>query len=233
VRLRLLRGGASAPIQASGTGAGIGEGAGDGASDGRVPRGRDELAALVGAARQGRADGVRGLVSAVGPSILTVIRRVLGARHPDVEDVAQEAAFGFLAALEAFRGECSVRHFACRIAVLAALKRRRADAALAAAVASPEDVPDGSPAASPLADLVAARRRTVLRALLGDLPLPQAEALILHLLLGRSIAEIAATVGAPQNTVRSRLRLGKEALRARIAGDPALRELLSLEEAGR
>jgi RNA polymerase sigma-70 factor (ECF subfamily) len=188
---------------------------------------------VVAAARGGSQGAIRTLVSAVGPAILKTLRRVLGARHPELEDAAQEAIFAFVTALAGFRGECSTLHFACRIAVLTALKRRRAepppagtlpddDHALAAAL------PGGGE--TPLAALIAARRRTVLRALLRDLPEAQAEVLALHLMLGHSIEEVAATVGAPGNTVRSRIRLGKEALRARIAADGRLAELLAVSE---
>ena len=71
--------------------------------------------------------------------------------------------------------------------------------------------------------------REIARELLGQLPEAQAEALAMHLALGHSIEEVAAAVGAPGNTVRSRIRLAKEALRARIDGDPRLAELLATE----
>jgi RNA polymerase sigma-70 factor (ECF subfamily) len=52
------------------------------------------------------------------------------------------------------------------------------------------------------------------------LPAEQRAAIVLHLHHGYSIAETAAIVGAPAETVRSRLRLGKERLRAAL-GDPS------------
>ena len=188
---------------------------------------------MVAAARGGSQSAIRTLVSAVGPAILKTLRRVLGARHPELEDAAQESAFAFVTALARFRGECSTVHFACRIAVLGALKRRRAEPPPAGAL--PDDDQPASAALrdaneTPLAALVSARRRTVLRDLLRDLPEAQAEALALHLMLGHSIEEVAAAVGAPGNTVRSRIRLGKEALRARIAADGRLAELLAISE---
>jgi RNA polymerase sigma-70 factor (ECF subfamily) len=197
-------------------------------SDG--PRTADDLAAVVDAARGGSEGAVRTLVSAVGPAILKTLRRVLGAHHPELEDAAQESVFAFVTALSGFRGECSALHFACRIAVLTALKRRRGEPPRASAL--PEDDEADAPAlpsgTSPLDALVSARRRVVLRELLRELPEPQAEALALHLVLGHSIEEVAAAVGAPGNTVRSRIRLGKEALRARIAADQRLAELLAI-----
>jgi RNA polymerase sigma factor (sigma-70 family) len=198
-----------------------------------APRSADDLAPMVAAARAGSASALRTLVSTVGPAILKTLRRVLGARHPELEDAAQESSFAFVTALGGFRGECSTLHFACRIAVLTALKRRRAEPPPAGAL--PDDdhpaaaaLPGGGQ--TPLAALVSARRRAVLRDLFRDLPEQQAEALALHLVLGHSIEEVAAAVGAPGNTVRSRIRLGKEALRARIAGDGRLAELLSVSE---
>jgi DNA-directed RNA polymerase specialized sigma24 family protein len=44
--------------------------------------------------------------------------------------------------------------------------------------------------------------------------------------LGHSIDEIAEALDVPINTVRSRLRLAKAALRERIETDPSLGELL-------
>ena len=48
---------------------------------------------------------------------------------------------------------------------------------------------------------------------LGRLSLPHREALVLHFIEGFSLAEIAAIVGAPVGTVKSRLHHAKKALR--------------------
>lgn len=197
------------------------------------PRVADDLATIVHAARRGSRGAIRTLITAVGPAILKTLRRLLGSHYPELEDVAQECLLAFVTALAGFRNECSTVHFACRIAVHTGLKRRRADSTrvpVAAADLDPEDLelPDGD--RTPLESAVSAQRRALLRQLLGELPEAQAEALALHLMLGHSIEEVAAAVGAPGNTVRSRIRLGKEALRARIAGDRRLGELLAAGE---
>jgi RNA polymerase sigma-70 factor (ECF subfamily) len=41
-------------------------------------------------------------------------------------------------------------------------------------------------------------------------------------MLSWSLEEVASATGAPVNTVRSRVRLAKEALRKRIEADPSL-----------
>ena len=65
--------------------------------------------------------------------------------------------------------------------------------------------------------------------MLADLPSAQAEALVLRSVLGYSFEELAAATGSPVNTVRSRIRLAKEALRRRIETDARFFELLEPE----
>jgi RNA polymerase sigma-70 factor (ECF subfamily) len=75
----------------------------------------------------------------------------------------------------------------------------------------------------------AEQRKAMLRRLLEELPENQAETLALRVVLGYSLADVSAATGAPINTVRSRLRLAKEALRRRIEADP---EAVVLAEVG-
>jgi RNA polymerase sigma-70 factor (ECF subfamily) len=53
---------------------------------------------------------------------------------------------------------------------------------------------------------------------------------MLRTVLGLSVEEVAAAARVPQNTVRSRLRLAKVALRRKIAATPDAHELLALAE---
>ena len=163
--------------------------------------------------------------------MLRAIRKVLARSTPDVEDVAQEAMEALVAALPAFRGECSVLHFAWRVAVLTALANRRrldlraqwsADGSeLAAAEAAATDP-------SPAEAVVLRGRREALGALLDELPANQAEVLVLHAALGFTIDEISGAVGRPPETIRSRLRLAKQVLRDRISASPELSEILEV-----
>jgi RNA polymerase sigma-70 factor (ECF subfamily) len=52
------------------------------------------------------------------------------------------------------------------------------------------------------------------------LPAEQRAALVLHLYYGYSVAETAVIVEAPVETVRSRLRLGRERLRTSLGDEP-------------
>ncbi len=51
----------------------------------------------------------------------------------------------------------------------------------------------------------------------------------MRIVLRSALEEIAAESGVPLNTVRSRLRLAKERLRARIENDPDLRDTLEVQ----
>jgi len=185
------------------------------------------------ARRSARGDGraSHALLLEVGPAMLGATRRVLARSTPDIEDVVQEAMEAFITALPGFRGECTVLHFARRVAVLTALaNRRRLDlrAQWAADVADgglPEAV---APGPSPADTVLLRGRRQALGRLLDDLPTSQAEALVLHVALGFTVEEVAAAVGRSVETVRSRLRLAKQAVRDRIEASPALGEILRL-----
>jgi len=191
----------------------------------------DDLRGLVASSLAGSREAQRTLLSNLGPSMLQMVRRVLGTRDPDVEDVFQEAAWGLVRALPSFRATCSTRHFACRVALLTALKarRRRPRATSSEELGDlQEALSDPAEGANPGAQVLAASRRRVLRRLLDELPEAQASALLLHCVGGFSIEEIATSMDVPLETTRSRLRLAKASLRDLITADPAAAELFEV-----
>jgi RNA polymerase sigma factor (sigma-70 family) len=165
-------------------------------------------------------------LSGIVPQLLRVVRSVLGPDHPDLEDVAYEAAYAVVEGLPRFRGEGTVLHFACRVAVLSAMNVRRRDAAQKRALKrAPTDLDEVElEAPNPEENAQAAALAPIVRELLATLPDALAEALALHVVLGYTVVEIAQTASLPIETVRSRLRLAKQALRKRVLSSPRLRE---------
>lgn len=162
----------------------------------------------------------------VWPTLTRVAAGVLGARHADLDDAVQQSMIALVRALPAFRGECHPAGYASRITLRVALRVRKntkRDTNRREAMLKLENDDESVPA--PSVDALGARRRELLRELLEDLPEEQAEALTLRVVMGWSLEEVAKASGAPVNTVRSRVRLAKEALRARIEAQPALAEL--------
>jgi RNA polymerase sigma-70 factor (ECF subfamily) len=191
----------------------------------------DELADLAAAVARGDRAALRTFLLAIVPQMLRVVRRVLGPGHSDLEDVAQEAAYGVIDALPRFRGEGSVLHFACRTAVHTAMNVRRRDhARKRMSVHESLDLENvATDELGPEALAVQGSLAPVVRDLLDTLPEPLAEAFALHTVLGYTVVEIAQASGAPVETVRSRLRLAKQALRKRILADRTLREVAEVE----
>lgn len=192
----------------------------------------DALLQVAQGASSGNAEAIRTLLTEVGGSMLRTIRKILGREHPDVEDVAQDAFLALLASLSTFRAECSVGHFANRIALLTALTARRrlhTRQRYSDLDGSVDGYADES-GSSPLVNAMAHRRRQVVLDLLERLPAPTAEALAMHFVLGYTVDEIATAAKVPNNTVWSRLRLGKAALRRALAEDSTITDLLRVRE---
>lgn len=162
----------------------------------------------------------------LAPRISAVVAVVLGRSHPDADDVLQQSMIAFVQALPSFRGECQPQRFASRIAARTAVAARRR---ARGRQARHDDLVDVDALHSPPQDAFSDRRRQVVRSLLEALPEEQAESLTLRILLGWTLEEISTTMGVPINTVRSRMRLAKEALRRRLDADPSLREILEVE----
>jgi RNA polymerase sigma-70 factor (ECF subfamily) len=194
-----------------------------------TPPADDGLRDLVAAAAGGSAPAARQVLERVAPPVHRVVRTVLGpsaTRARFSEDVTQDALLAVVRALGSFRGECGFVHFACRIATRVAVAARRARAAEAGGVSLDDEEALEIPLAGE--DPEAPRRRALVRALVDELPEAQAETLVLRVMLGFSIAQTAEATAVPPNTVRSRLRLAKEALLRRIEGDPSLAEMLEV-----
>lgn len=174
------------------------------------------------AARAGDRRAVERLLADVFPRVMRTCRGILGATA-QAEDACQESLIELVRALPRFRGEGSINGYATRITIRTAMRLRRASPRALALDDAREPVSPGEQAED---SVTGGRRRRVLRELLDELPSEQAETVALRFLLGHSLDEVAAITETPRNTVRSRLRLAKNAMIKRIESDPALTELL-------
>jgi RNA polymerase sigma factor (sigma-70 family) len=173
-----------------------------------------ELTALSAlAARTGDPETLRRFLEAVAPSVRGICRAVMGTGHADLEDAIQECLIEILRALPKYRCEGTIGHYAGRIALrcsIAARKRGRNWQQRARALADLEPVTatPGSQDAGP--------GLAFLRDVIDELPKVQAEAVVMRMLLGYSVEEIAAATQVSVNTSKSRLRVAKEYLRRRL-----------------
>lgn len=164
---------------------------------------------LARAAAGGDRVALRDFLRRVVPFVRRISRGIMGREHSELEDAIQESLVDVARALPKFRFESSVTHYVTKIAMrraIAARQRARRRSKQQAAL---------DPGALPVAayDAVPDARASLLRKLLDDLHEAQATALLLRVMLGYSIDEIASITGVSVNTVKTRLRLGKHQLR--------------------
>ena len=152
---------------------------------------------------------VRQFLGAITPLVCAVCRGVMGRQHPDLEDAIQDCLVDVVRALPQFRFESDARHYVTKIALRRAISARQRARAHSTRLAT-MDVHDLS---FVTIDDETEARADLVRYLLDDLNKEQANVLRLRLMLGHSIEEIAGITGVSQNTVKTRLRLGKIQLR--------------------
>jgi RNA polymerase sigma-70 factor (ECF subfamily) len=131
----------------------------------------------------------------------------------------QECLFAALKALGSYRFDGDIRHYVTKIALRIAIGAKRTSVArwqqhdlLKAEPQSEVPAPVPADWSSDEIDLV--------RRMLDNLSRLQSEALLMRIVLGFSVEEIAATTGVSRNTVKTRLRLGKNALRKNLRKTP-------------
>ncbi|MEO7732174.1 MAG: RNA polymerase sigma factor [Kofleriaceae bacterium] len=150
------------------------------------------------------------------PRVRNLVRYLLRG-DARVDDVAQEALIAVLRGLGSFRGEGRFESWVDRIVArttFATIRRIRAETQPGEHAAVEGEVGEAGGGET------YALRRELAQAL-DRLPGDQREALVLHFAIGMTVPEIAETAAAPIETVRSRLRLGKAALREALGGRDA------------
>jgi RNA polymerase sigma-70 factor (ECF subfamily) len=144
----------------------------------------------------------------------------------DAEDAAQEAFVKAYYALPRFRAGAPFRPWLLRIVANEARNRRKAAGRREGlALRAAGDRPAGEAAPSPEAAALAAEEQRALLAALHRLREDDRRVIALRYFLDLSEAEMAAALGCPRGTVKSRLARALRRLRAALAGaadrDPA------------
>ena len=183
------------------------------------PAHADRLAQLAVDARAGDTRALEQLLLAILPRTRNLVRYLIGG-DSEVDDVAQTALWSIARKLHTFEGRSALTAWTDRIVARAAFAeiRRRATrpklmkGPARGARSGPEAHLDSVPTSGTV-DTDYLARRWMAR-LLDQLPLEQREAVVLHHVMDLTVPEVAEETGAGEETVRSRLRLGKTRLRA-------------------
>jgi RNA polymerase sigma-70 factor (ECF subfamily) len=168
----------------------------------------------IAAAARGDRDAAEALCRELLPRVRNLVRYLLRG-DARVDDVAQEALIAVLRGLASYRGDGRFESWVDRVvarATFTAIRRIRAETQPGQHAPVEGDAePD-----STRGDSYALRRE--LAVALDRLPTDQRQSLVLHFAAGMTVPEIAEAAAAPIETVRSRLRLGKAALRQALGG---------------
>lgn len=168
----------------------------------------EDLASLVGRARQGDLKAYEGLIRAHEKPVLRLAWRLMG-NVEDAQDVAQEVFLKMYRSLGTFDDLRDFRPWLNRVtanACMDALRRRKA----AMPVSSLAEM---ASVGNPESDVGGEERRRILHAALQQLPDKQREALVLRDLEGLSTAEVADSLGATPATIRSHIAQARVRLR--------------------
>jgi RNA polymerase sigma-70 factor (ECF subfamily) len=189
----------------------------------------DPARALIDRALSGDASAFREIFRAHRQDVARVVYRLLGP-SPDVDDVVQEVFLHVYRSLPSFRGDSRFSTWLYRLAVNVTrmhLRKGRSRPRFADVdvpdVASEEDARRDDPESLSEQRL----RVRALYDLLDKLGEKKREVIVLHDFEGMPAKEIAALVGAPVLTVRTRLFYARKELYAAMASEPLLEGVLA------
>jgi RNA polymerase sigma-70 factor (ECF subfamily) len=174
---------------------------------------------LVTRAARGEPDATAALLASVRPGIVRYCRARLGAvggAYTTADDVSQEVCIALLRALPKYREQgVPFSAFVYGIAARKVTDAQRAAMRHAAPVADHVEQPDVSP--GPEQHAVSAEQARLLTRLLGQLPEPQREIVVLRVAVGLTAEEVGST-------------LNMSAVAVRVAQSRALARLRSLAD---
>ena len=154
--------------------------------------------------------------------VFGLLMRMLGSAQ-DAEDVAQETFLNLHRHGHRFRSESRFSTFVYRVAVNAALNRRRSLGrrrarmeALGARQAAGDDMP-ASPS-SPEESALGGEARTQVQHAILQLPPKLRAPVVLYDIEGMPYADVAAVLELAEGTVKSRIHRGRQALRESLRG---------------
>lgn len=186
---------------------------------------------LLAAVRAGDPDAAAALHDRVRPVVERSIRRLLGGRDRDHEDLAQQAMIEVVFTIDRFRGDCPLDAWASTVAahvVYNHIRRRTKERRIFESLRAGEG--EDVPAAQSLVRETAARS-TLRRVLahLDHIDEAKAWAYVLHDVCGYDLKEVAQITDTSVSAAQTRLVRGRRELRTRLESDDELALLLGRE----
>jgi RNA polymerase sigma-70 factor (ECF subfamily) len=195
----------------------------------RIDRDRDATdRAIAELAAHGDTAAKRKLVERLLPRVRTTIH-YLSPGDSEADDLVQITLIEILHSVGTFRGESRLETWAAKIAVRTSMHHLKARQKLLGLFVSRHDFEPATRATPEHASERLQLRRRI-KALLNRLSMEQRTVIVLKLVEGMSLNEIAEITDSPVNTVRERLRVGRKRFRKYLVQDPMLRDWMDRTE---
>jgi RNA polymerase sigma-70 factor (ECF subfamily) len=168
----------------------------------------------------------------VRPQVDRTIRRLLGPRDFDHEDIAQQAMIELVSTIERYRGDCSLDSWTSTITahvVYKHIRRRKTERRIFGALDADLLAETRSSSRTGREAIVRSVMSRV-RDLLDQIDESKAWTFVLHDVCGYDLREIARITGVSVAAAQTRLVRGRREVHERIASDPELANLLESME---
>jgi len=191
----------------------------------------DDLA-LVARVRAGDRAAAAAFYKRLRPRLDITIRRLLGKRDADHDDLVQNGLIEIVRSIDAFRGESSLEGWAMTIAARVVYKDVRRRSSHRRAFSPDEAEPDHQAGAASESRRIITRNLVGrVRKHLGEMDEDKAWTFLLHDISGFDLREVAEITGVTVAAAQSRLVRGRREIQERIEGDAELAgALVDLEE---
>lgn len=167
---------------------------------------------LLAQAQSGNRAALSEMARGLLPRVRNLVRYLIRG-DTDVDDVAQEALIAVLRGLPSFEGEGTLCSWSDRVVARTTFAWLRRERRRSHVVRDPMELESQTSQAA-MPDEYVGRRRLV--EALDELPSEQRYVLVLHHVLGVTVPEIAREINTPAETVRTRLRTGRNKLRVLV-----------------
>ena len=199
----------------------------------RLPRPDLDDSQLLASVRLGAPEAAAAVHDRLRPAVERAVRRLLGARDADREDLVQQSMIEIVTTIDRFRGECPLDAWARTVAahvVYKQIRRRTTERRIFDVLHDIDDVPTSG------AGLVReTTARSVLRRVVEHLEAMdpvKAWAYFLHDVCGHDLKEVATIMDTTVAASQSRLVRGRKELTERLDGDAELAPLLAKNNGG-
>jgi RNA polymerase sigma-70 factor (ECF subfamily) len=182
---------------------------------------------LLNALREGDPSAAASLYDRARPVVDRAIRRILGRRDRDHDDLAQMSMIALIESIDRFRGECALDGWISTVTahtVFKHLRRRKTESRIFEAEMMPEAKPSHGPSPEKSSSLRSAVAR--IREHLDQLEPNKAWTFLLHDVCGYDLREIADITEVSVVAAQGRLSRGRRELLAKLREDPELAEML-------